>query len=81
MKGRNTNHLSRNQHQRCVYNIRNNGSEKEYDNGDTWVHSLTPRKRGAYAKCRMLVNGKQLVFQIDNRCHSQYAARQRYCPT
>ena len=23
------------------------------------------RKRGAYAKCRMLVNGKQLAFQID----------------
>ena len=66
MKRRNTNQLSGNQHQRRVYNIRdNNGPDEDDDSGDAWVHSLTPRKRGAYAKCRMLVNGKQLVFQID----------------
>ena len=50
----------------CTNNIRdNNGSDEDDDSGDTWVYSLTPRKRGAYAKCRKLVNGKQLVFQID----------------
>ena len=66
MKGRGTNQQSRNQHQRRVYNIRdNNGRDEDDDNGNAWVYSLTPRKRGAYAKCRMLVNGKQLVFQIN----------------
>ena len=60
MKGRGTNQQSRNQHQRRVYNIRdNNGRDEDDDNGNAWVYSLTPRKRGAYAKCRML------VFQID----------------
>ena len=62
----NTNKLSRNQHQRRGYNIRdNNGLDEDDDSGDAWVHSLTPQKRGAYAKCLMLVNGKQLVLQID----------------
>ena len=66
MKGRGTNQQSRNQHQRRVYNIRdNNGRDEDDDNAIAWVYSLTPRKRGTYAKCRMLVNGKQLVFQID----------------
>ena len=64
--GRNRNQLPRNQHQRRVYNIRdNNGPDEDDNSGDAWVRSLTSRKRGAYAKCRMLVNGKQLVFQID----------------
>ena len=39
MKGRNTNQLSRNQHQRRVYNIRdNNGPDEDDDSGDVWVH-------------------------------------------
>ena len=62
MKGRNTNQLSRNQYQRREYNIRdNNGSDEDDDSGDAWVHSLTPQKLCAYANCRMLVYGKQLV--------------------
>ena len=42
-----------------IYVTTINGPDEDDDSGDTWVHSLTPRKRGAYAKCRMLVNGKQ----------------------
>ena len=62
MKGRNTNQLSRNQHQRCVYNIRdNNGPDEDDDSGDTWVHSLTPRKRH---RCR----SQYAASQIRQRC-------------
>ena len=67
IKGRNTNQLSRNQHQRRVYYVRDNNGydEDDDDSGDTWVHILTSRNWSACAKCRMFVNGKQLVFQID----------------
>ena len=67
MKGHGTNQQPRNQHQQHVYNISdNNGPDEDDDNGDAWVYSLRPRKRGAYAKCRILVNGKQLAFQIND---------------
>ena len=64
MRGRGTNQHSRNQ--RRVYNVHNTkGPDEDDDSGDAGVYSLTPRKRGAYAKYSALVNGKQIVFQID----------------
>ena len=64
MRGRGTNQHSRNQ--RRVYNVHNTkGTDEDDDSGDAVVYSLTPRKRGAYAKYSALVNGKQIVFQID----------------
>ena len=84
MKERGTNQQSRNQHQRRVFNIRdNNGPDEDDDSGDASLYSLTPGKQGAYAKCRMLVHGNQLVLENRHRGRSQYAdsqIRQRCCP-
>lgn len=37
----------------------------QVSNTDSWVYSVSQNRTGADAKCRMLINGKPVIFQID----------------